>query len=142
MKHALVVEDNHLIAMMIEEELAQQGYDSIEIATSQEQAIAMAAARCPDVITVDDKLDSGTGVESIREICRHQAIPVVFITAEPDAIKRWIPDAIIVPKPFAKPQLTAAIEAVIHAPMLCSPETEHLDQGSGSRLQMSGRFDG
>ena len=68
--------------MMIEEVLVEHGYDSVENATSQEQAIAMATARCPDLITVDDKLDSGSGVEAIREICRHQALSVVFITAD------------------------------------------------------------
>ena len=118
MKQALVIEDNHLIAMMIEDELLEHGYQSVRIAASQEQAIAMAAAECPDLITVDDKLDTGTGVEAIREICRDKAIPVVFITAVPDAVAKRISDAIIVPKPFARPQLTAAIEAAIHAPMV------------------------
>lgn len=117
MRHALVIEDNYLVAMMIGEELVDHGYKSVEIAASQEQAIEMATARRPDLITVDDKLDSGTGVETIREICREQALPVVFITAEPGAIKKWIPDAIIVPKPFSRPQLTAAIEAAVGAPV-------------------------
>ena len=117
MRHALVIEDNHLVAMMIEEELLEHGYDSVENATSQEQAIAMATARCPDLITVDDKLDSGSGVEAIRDICRHQALPVVFITADSDAIKLSLLDANIVLKPFARAQLTAAIEAAVFAPM-------------------------
>lgn len=117
MKHGLVIEDNHLIAMMIEEELAAHGYTSTEIATSHAQAVVMAAAHCPDLITVDDKLDSGTGVEAIREICQDQALPVVFISADPDEIKKLIPDAIIVPKPFSRPQLTAAIEAAVCAPL-------------------------
>ena len=117
MKHGLVVEDNHLIAMMIEEELKAHGYTTIEVATSQQQAIAMAKTRCPDLITVDDRLDSGTGVETIREICQDQALPVVFITAAPSQVEKWIPDAIIVPKPFSRPQLTAAIEAAICAPL-------------------------
>lgn len=119
MKHALVIEDNHLIAMMIEEELVEHGYAFVEITTSQQQAIEMATARRPNLITVDDKLDSGSGVEAVREICRGQAIPVVFIAAEPDAIRLSLPDAIIVPKPFARLQLVGAIKAAIHAPMTC-----------------------
>ena len=119
MKHALVIEDNPLIAMMIEENLVEHGYDSVEIATSQEQALKLSTARGPDLITVDDELDSGTGVDTIREICRHQAIPVVFITAEPVVITTSIPNAIIVLKPFSRPQLSAAIEAAVHAPMVC-----------------------
>ena len=41
----------------------------------------------------------------------------VFITADPDAIKLSLPDAIIVPKPFARAQLTVAIEAAVYAPI-------------------------
>jgi DNA-binding response OmpR family regulator len=70
LKHALIIEDYDLIASMIRDELAERGYGSIETAASQEQAIEMAKAPCPDLITVDDKLASGTGIEAIREICR------------------------------------------------------------------------
>lgn len=112
-----MIEDNHLVAMMIEQELVAHGYQSVEIAISQEQAIDMATARCPDLITVDDQLDSGTGVDTIREICRNQALSVVFITARPHAICNSIPDSIIVPKPFSKVQLTEAIEAAILEPI-------------------------
>jgi DNA-binding response OmpR family regulator len=51
---------------MIEEALAAHGYTSIDVATSQGHGVAMAMPRCPDLITVDDRLDSGTGVETIR----------------------------------------------------------------------------
>lgn len=116
MKHALVIEDNHLIAMMIEDELVAHGYPSVKIATSQEQAIEMARLRCPDLITADDQLESGSGVETIREICRDYTIPVVFITARPNAVLAVIPDAITIPKPFWRDSLKAAIEAAIDAP--------------------------
>jgi DNA-binding response OmpR family regulator len=66
---------------------------------------------------VDDKLDSGTGVETIREICRHQSIPVIFITAQPDAVKATFLDAIVIPKPFSKTQIAAAIDAAVKAPL-------------------------
>ena len=42
MKHALVFEDNHLIAMMIEDELLEYGNGSVEITTTGEQAVEMA----------------------------------------------------------------------------------------------------
>lgn len=116
MRHALIIEDNVLVAMMIEDELVERGYDSVEIASSQEQAIQMATAHCPDLITADDNLDAGSGVEAIREICRDQAIPVIFVTADPGTIKKCIPDAIIVLKPFSKEQLIAAIEDAVYLP--------------------------
>lgn len=117
MKHALVIEDNHVIAMMISEELVEFGYETVDIATSQDQAIEQAKIRCPDLITVDDKLDSGTGIDTIREICREQAIPVVFVSADAYLIQVSIPHAIVVRKPFSRAQLTAAIRAAVRAPM-------------------------
>ena len=116
MKHALIIEDNHLIAMMIEDELITHGYATVEVAVSQEEAIGKAMIRCPDLITADDKLESGTGIQAIREICHDYTIPVVFVTARPDAVKAVLPDAIIIPKPFWRDSLKSAIEAAIQTP--------------------------
>jgi DNA-binding response OmpR family regulator len=132
MKHALVIENNHLIAMMIEQELSESGYDTVQVAVTQEQAIAMAKDRCPQLITADDKLDSGSGIDAIREICRDQAIPVVFIAARIDQIALSIPDAVIVQKPFSRMRLMAAIERAGQAPTAFPQFSNHsqLDVGN------------
>jgi DNA-binding response OmpR family regulator len=117
MKHALIIEDNHLIAMMIEDELIALGYGSAAVATTLEQAIEMARLSCPDLITVCDMLDSGAGVQTIREICRGRSIPVVFITAREDEVKAMIFGAVIIAKPFWIPHLGAAVEAAICTPL-------------------------
>jgi CheY-like chemotaxis protein len=82
--HALIIEDRPVIALMIEDELADLGYASAAIATSETQAIDLANQRRPDLITADDDLAQGSGIAAVRHICRDQAIPVVFITGEPD----------------------------------------------------------
>jgi CheY-like chemotaxis protein len=108
-KHALVIEDNILIAMMIEGELVASGYDSVAIAGSQEAAIRAAEIQCPELITADEKLDDGSGIAAIRHICRDRTIPVVFVVAEASELRGAIPQAVVLLKPFADGALSAAV---------------------------------
>lgn len=109
--HALVIEDNFLIALMIEDALIEHGYDSVDVASSQTEAADLADRRPPDFITVDQKLDGGTGMGAIREICRGRAIPYVVITADPDTVRSSVAGAIVISKPFWGTELGAALDA-------------------------------
>ncbi len=109
-KHALVIEDQILIAMAIQDKLAEFGYDYVEVATSQDQATELARRRCPDLITADDRLEQGSGLEAIRTICKGKAIPVVFMTADPLPIQEKVADAVFLLKPFSSHALARAIE--------------------------------
>jgi CheY-like chemotaxis protein len=111
--HALVIEDRFLIAMAIQDELLECGYDSVAMASSQQEAIQLAQQQCPDLITADDQLDEGSGVAAIREICKDRELPVVFITADPHRIKQAVPDAIIILKPFSARELVGAIDQAV-----------------------------
>ena len=115
MKHALVIEDNILIAMMIEGELRVSGYDSVAIAGSQEAAIRAAELQCPDFITADEKLDDGSGIAAIRHICQDRSIPVVFVVADGSEVRRAIPGAVVLLKPFAGGALSAAVATALAA---------------------------
>lgn len=108
--HALVIEDQALIAMLLEDELCAFGFDSIDIATSQEEAIASARRRCPDLITADDRLTTGSGIDAVRIICAEQSIPTVYIVGNPDELRRRLPDTIVVGKPFMANELREAIQ--------------------------------
>jgi CheY-like chemotaxis protein len=54
--HALIIEDEPLIAMLIEDCLRLLGYDSIQFAATEAEAVAAASMRCPDLITSDVRL--------------------------------------------------------------------------------------
>jgi DNA-binding response OmpR family regulator len=112
--HALIIEDQPLIAMMIEDELAEQGYTSFDVATRQTDAVELAVKRCPHLITADDKLIEGSGIDSVREICAHQAIPVVYIAGALNELA--IPDAVILAKPFRSHDLREAVQRAIATP--------------------------
>ena len=115
MRHALIIEDRALIAAMIEDELVEYGFQYVRAAATEREAIRMAEQHRPDIITADDRLASGSGISAVRHICRDGPLPVVFITADSDRIRRQIPDAVIVEKPFTHAELGAAISLAVAA---------------------------
>jgi CheY-like chemotaxis protein len=116
--HALIIEDQFVVATLIEDELRELGYTSIQVVDTQAEAITAAEAKCPDLITADQRLATGTGIEAIRVICAERAIPVVFITAYPEEVRAQLPDAILLAKPFASRTLRLAVGQAV---ALCQP---------------------
>lgn len=83
--HVLIIEDEPLIAMLIELALEDAGVTSFDIAESEALAVNCARTRRPDFITSDIHLKSGTGPGAVRAILAELGqIPVIFITANPD----------------------------------------------------------
>lgn len=96
--------------MMLEDELRALGFASFDAATTQEEAIAAARRRCPDLITADDRLTTGSGIDAVRIICAEQSIPTVYIVGNPHELRRRLPDTIVVGKPFTANELFEAIQ--------------------------------
>ena len=111
--HALIIEDQKLFAMLVEDELRELGYTSFDVADTEADAIAAAAARKPDLISADQRLKSGLGVAAIRAICADRHIPFVFITSYRNEVREHFPDAVLLGKPFWPPTLRDAIEQAI-----------------------------
>lgn len=103
--HALIIEDEPMIALIIEDHLRAIGYLTIAFAVTEDDAIAAAQIQCPDLITSDVQLAAGCGITAVEAICRTAAIPVVFITASEAKVRTRIPHATIVRKPFASSYL-------------------------------------
>ena len=110
--HALVIEDDPIIAMAIEDELHDLGFASVCVASSEHEAIEAVAERCPDPITSDGSLTSGTGVAAVRRIRTSLTVPVIFITGDATRARRALPGTPVLEKPFSVAQLIAAVEQV------------------------------
>jgi DNA-binding response OmpR family regulator len=108
--HALIIEDQALIAMMLEDELCALGFTSFDIATTQDGAIAAAKQRCPDLITADDRLTTGSGIDAVRVICAEQLIPTVYIVGNPYELRERLPYTVVVGKPFVTADLRDAVK--------------------------------
>ena len=118
--HALIIEDNILITAMIADELRDRGF-TVACADTCDEAIALAASHCPDLITADHWLAGESGIHAVRTICEDQHIPVIYIVALPDAVLAEEPDAVILAKPFSSADLSKAIVEVI--PTRCRAST-------------------
>ena len=123
--HALIIEDNIIITAMIGDELRDRGF-SVACADTCDDAIALAASRCPDLITADHWLAGESGIEAVRTICANQHIPVIYIVALPDAVLAVEPDAVILAKPFTSADLSKAIVEVMPTSYHSSADSDSL----------------
>ena len=119
---ALIVEDEVLIALGLEAELQDLGFD-VCLAGNARQAIAMATKEQPDIAVMDIYLN-GTrdGIETarvLRELC---GVRVVFVTAYAheegltERIQQQVPNAPVLTKPLFGKQLADAIAEVRSGP--------------------------
>jgi DNA-binding response OmpR family regulator len=99
--HALIIEDESLIAMAIEDALRGCGFTSFDVAVSAEEAITAAAIKCPDLITADVELTPGCGITAVQSICSEQTVPVIFITGSPGEVRIRMPGHALIEKPFS-----------------------------------------
>ena len=114
--HALIIEDEMLVAAVIEFVLRDCGFDSIDVAPSSAIAIAAASRQRPDLITADMLLDAGTGLEAVSAISPQASIPVIFITGSAMQLRDQIPDYAVLNKPFSQQTLTYAVAASMASP--------------------------
>jgi len=114
--HVLVIEDEPLIAMLISDVALDAGASTIDVADCPVGAMEAADQHRPAVILSDVAIIDGTGpqaVIAIRE--KHGPIPVIFITATPDACEPCDYATAILPKPMNVDRLTSAFRAVAPA---------------------------
>ncbi len=101
----LVIEDEAIIAWLIEETLEEAGFRTIAISATGDQAVAMAARRKPGIIVSDVNLGSGIdGVEAVGAIRAGRTIPVIFVTGFANdtmtaRLEREMPGAELLRKP-------------------------------------------
>ena len=114
-RHALVIEDEILIALEIEDLLKKQGFATVDIAESPAEALDRALRRKPDLITADYRIVGGTGVEAVSMIMAHLGpIPVVYVTGHTTALAGQDQDR-VVQKPILPRALAGAWRHALHA---------------------------
>jgi DNA-binding response OmpR family regulator len=111
--HALIIEDEDLIAIAIEEILRGCGFTSFHVAVSFDEAVAAARERCPRLITADVELKPGSGIDAVQTICSDNPIPVIFITGRADATRSRMPQHPVLRKPFRMSEVQAAVREVM-----------------------------
>jgi DNA-binding response OmpR family regulator len=111
---ALIIEDQFLIAAQIEDILRDIGYSDFDFVDNEQGALRAARANCPDLITADQRLIDGTGVNAVTKVCaEHGDLPTVYITEFRNDVRKLLPNAIIVGKPFGSRLLKEAVAQAI-----------------------------
>ena len=115
----LVVEDEHLIQSMVEEVLADGGFE-VAIAASGEQAVTLLTgskgkyrALVAD-IDLGGKMDGWEVAKHAREI--DPEFPVVYMSGDSagDWAANGVPNSIMLKKPFAPAQLVTAVSQLLN----------------------------
>jgi PAS domain S-box-containing protein len=118
-RSVMIVEDERVVAMDLQQTLAELGYDAFAIASSAEEAIARASERCPDVVLMDirikGKLD---GIQTAEILKRQFGAPVVYLTAHADdatiaRANEHEPHGYLL-KPLKTAELRSAIEVCLY----------------------------
>lgn len=115
----LVVEDDPDIQPILEETLADGGFE-VTIATSGEEAIALLTANNDYRALVTDiglpgSLDGWDVARRAREI--EAAFPVVYMSGEhgADWASKGVPNSVMLGKPFAPAQLVTAVSNLLNS---------------------------
>ena len=108
----LIAEDNLLIAMVMEDDLREAGYETAGPAATIKAALALADAHEISLALVDIDLAHGdSGLELAADLTSKHAIPCLFATGQAlDAISNAGTALGVLHKPFDGDQLTTAVE--------------------------------
>jgi CheY-like chemotaxis protein len=113
MRRILVVEDEYLIRMLLEDMLAEIGYDVAAAVGSIAEASALARDGAFDVAILDVNLD-GEEVYPVADILARRGLPFVFVTGYGEnSLSEPYRDRPALQKPFQSEQLKQTLAALL-----------------------------
>lgn len=93
-KRVLIVEDEMIIALLIEKMVQNLGHVVVKKVSSGEEAISVARQHELDIILMDIRLDGEiNGIEAMFQIRSQKDIPVIFISGNTDKLHQEKVDA-------------------------------------------------
>ena len=111
----LVIEDDLMIGVLLGEMLTDMGHGVCAIETNEAGAVT-AAIRChPDLMIVDVRLGTGSGIHATDTILLSGPVPHVFVSGDISAVMADRPKAVAIQKPFRAAELARAIQRVLAA---------------------------
>ena len=107
----LVVEDEVMVAMMVEDILTELGHTVVGTAMQIGPALEMARDAAHDVAILDINLEGGVQTTEVAEVLRRRKIPFIYSTGYGRAgIAGGAGGAIVLPKPFTDVDLQNALD--------------------------------
>ena len=123
----LVAEDEHLIALSVQECLEQGGYTAF-VASSGDEALSVVNGGEHQISALITDIRLGGGPDG-WDLARHArelnpSLPVVYMSGDSshEHGSRGVPDSLMVQKPFAAAQIVTAISTLLNAAAVRPPE--------------------
>lgn len=109
-KRLLIVEDEVLVAMLVEELMERMGYEVVAVSSHLEEAVALAGTLSVDFAMLDINLN-GKQSFPVAEVLRGRGIPFIFATGYGEsALGSDFADVPVVQKPFSRDALREALD--------------------------------
>jgi len=105
----LIVEDDRTIGPLLAEVLEDLGHFVCAIETDAGAAVAAARRYRPDLMIVDIRLGTTSGISAVKEILEQGFVPHVFVTGDSVRDLPLGPEAVLVQKPYRPSDLVIAI---------------------------------
>jgi CheY-like chemotaxis protein len=109
----LVVEDDSILAYVLERVLTKAGHDVIGTAASFAKAVSIAASVPPELALVDFHLSGPENGTLVAHRLRQLGTKIIYVTANAEQVRLIDGSAEIVAKPFKDDVLLKAVERVI-----------------------------
>ncbi|AWM24801.1 Copper-sensing two-component system response regulator CpxR [Sinorhizobium fredii CCBAU 25509] len=116
MNKVLLIDDDVELTTLLQEYLAEEGYD-VATDTDGRAAIAAAAGNSVDIIVLDIMMPRMNGIEVLQRIRKISQVPVLMLTARGDDVDRIsglnLGADDYVPKPCSPGELAARLRAIL-----------------------------
>jgi two-component system, response regulator PdtaR len=113
----LVAEDDPLVAITLQDQLAELGHNVVAVASDGEEAVAMVGPSQPDLAILDIKMPNRDGISAAEEITREYDLPLIMLTAyseRPLVLRAAEAGALAyLLKPVASEELAASISLAV-----------------------------
>lgn len=90
MLHALIIDQNIAIRRAIQHYLEVLGFGSFDHTWTEQQALAAARQRRPDIIVIGDDIEIGCAMRAARAIACDGSIPVLMVSGDPASASRQL----------------------------------------------------
>ena len=112
-KRILVIEDEALVAAMIEDMLAAVGATVIGPASSVAEGLVLAAQEDIDAAVLDVNI-RGETIDTVADLLRARRVPIVFATGYGESTAAAVRDDHVLDKPYSQGALTRAVAGVLN----------------------------
>jgi CheY-like chemotaxis protein len=113
MKHALIISDNLIIACAMQERLRKLGFTSFNHVWSEDDAVAAADRKTPDLVLVADGVESGSALNAARRVNERCDAPVLFVTGDCFKARSCLPQGTHLSRPFLLSELDRAVATAV-----------------------------